>query len=102
MKKMLMGLVLVGMASAAHAKEPVYLKCTVEGDEWSLAMDEDNSTVTWSNVRGNGTKNARFSADKVEWGSSKYLPLYVDRVSLRFHVGTSSGPCVIEKKTRAF
>src|SRR5690242_10877969 len=97
-------------SQAAHAA-PLYLDCylnTKEGKQpWSISLNEEQRTITFSHSRATATSPAIFTSDKVAWGGGD---LWIDRTTLKFVRdvrlgGLSLGPpdegmCSISRKKR--
>lgn len=93
---------------------PVYLDCTIPNEEggqqpWTISLNEEAGTLTFSHSLRTGTTRAVFTPDKVIWADGD---LYIDRATLAFtrHARFGGkelsppevGTCKVSAKKRAF
>lgn len=108
--KLLAAVIALSPVSALAA--PVSLDCyldTKSGQQkWSISLNEDQGSLTYSHELATGTTKAMFTPDAVIWGEGD---MSIDRVTLAFArkntfggrlSGIDRGKCVVSQRKRAF
>ena len=102
------------IASSPAIAAPVHLSCfltTTSGvkQDWSISLNEEAGTVTYSHPLATATEKATFTPDKVLWSKGDFS---IDRSTLEFtrdatfgglikSQGADHGQCKISTKKRA-
>ena len=105
---------ILGAAIATPAlAAPVYLDCVLQRPDgpqkWTLSLNEEQATVTYSHPLASGTTKAIFTPDAVTWGPD-WITNRIDRSTLEFtqiaqiasERSVARGACKISTRKRAF
>ena len=87
--KIILALTLIGFATSASGK-PVYLTCKLSTEDWSISLNENAGTLTytraWDGKSATETVAASYGPDFVTWGTQGMLTTEhkIDRSTLKF------------------